>query len=239
MSQYIKVDSNLRIDAATTSPADCVIPSDHVMGGCYQLKSVTLPATNFNLNSSNNVVYFNENDGALKTCVIPIGYYSGFADVANALALSMSAAGTGTYTCSVSSLNNRLTVNSTVNFKFLFGSNSLNSASIVLGFVNNSASSATSQTGSQIMNTSITTNYNFIISDASSSIKTLDGKSFTFSVPPLSATPNLIYFEPSERFPITFRFEATRNLKIKIVDDKQRVIPNLNSDWTLTLERKS
>jgi hypothetical protein len=227
------------LNPKTTNPNNCVIVSNLIISGLYQLKSVMLPITNYNINSTNNSIYFNESNSSLKTCIIPEGFYSSFSDVATALQTSMNSSGTGTYTCTVSSLTNKLTISSTVDFKLLFGSNTVNSASTVLGFVGDSSSSLTSQTGDHIMNISINTNYNFVIENTSSSITTLDGKTFSFSIPALSSTPNMVYWQVPLEMPIFIRFDGTRNINVKIVDDDMKIIQNLNSDWYIVLDKKS
>ena len=53
---YLKIDSSLRVNPASTDPSDCFIPLHETLSGRYQLMSIQLPVTYFTLNSTNNQV---------------------------------------------------------------------------------------------------------------------------------------------------------------------------------------
>lgn len=233
---YIKIDSASRERPKSSCPSDCTIVTSETLEGTHSLKSIMIPVTYFNINETNNVVYWSDTSGS-KTCLLPPGYYNSFAMLASALATAMTAAGAGTVTCSVSPLNNRLTISNTVNFQLTFGNNTSNSAATILGFVGTSPNMALTQTGSKTMNLNTTTCYNFQFSTAYPSLRTVDNKSFTFSIPALTATPNMFYYEPPVQFPITFRLNSTRALQIRITDDQYRVINNMCSDFWCVLEK--
>jgi hypothetical protein len=120
----------------------------------------------------------------------------------------------------------------------MFGTNTTNSAGLVLGFsAQDSSVSGLSQTSSQIMNLSATTSFHFQISNCSSGVRTLDGKNFTFVIPSLTPTPQLSYYEPSQQFPITFHVDATKTLNIRVIDDQFRVLNNMCSNWYMLWQK--
>jgi hypothetical protein len=238
MSQLYMIDSSNRLSKQTTFPSDCVIPSNEVLSGTYSLKSITIPITYHNVNSTNNTIYWTDTGGA-RTCQIPSGFYKSTDSFATAVATAMTANGAGTVTCSVSTLDQRLTVTNTVAFNFTFGTNTTNSAATLMGFVRDTATS-TSQIATQVINLSTTLSYNFIISEAVNGIKVIGGQQFTFSTPALTTTPNLAYYEPTLHFPIHIRFLApTRTLTIKICDNQSRVLNNMANDWCMIVEKIS
>lgn len=232
---YLEVNSNVRVNPSTTFPSDCTIHTQLTLSGTYELKSILLPVTYHNVNANNNTIYFTDTGGA-RICQLPIGYYSQLPDFASAVATAMTAAGAGVVTCSVSSRTNVLTVSNTVAFNFTFGSNKVNSAGKLMGFVADT-DTALSQTGTQTMNLNSTSCYNFIIDDASSEVVGMDGSRCTFKIPATTATPNEVYYEPSEQFPIRFTLTSTKVLRIRIMDDQFRILNNMRSDFYMMLQK--
>lgn len=232
----IKIDSTLRINPTTTIPSDCQILCNEVLDGHYQLKGISLPVTYWNVNSTNSIIYWTDTGGA-RSCIITNGFYSSTSALASVVASTMTAAGSGTVTCSTNSLNQCLTISNTVPFAMGFGTRTTNSASILLGFIGNSSSAATSQTGTQLVDLATTTAFHFQISNCSTGIRTTDGKNFTFILPAYSTTPSLIYFEPSQQFPIRFRVDPTNTITIRILDDQFRVLNHMYSNWYMVWEK--
>jgi len=232
---YLEVNSNLRENSSTTYPSDCIIHSKLTPSGTYALKSILLPVTYHNVNVNNNTIYFTDT-GGVRTCQLPIGYYSQLPDFAAAVATAMTAVSAGVVTCSVSSRTNVLTVSNTVAFSFTFGSNKVNSAGRLMGFIADTAT-ATSQSGTQTMNLNSTSCYNFLIDDASSEVVGMDGSRCTFKIPATTATPNEVYYEPSEQFPIVFTLTSTKVLRIRIMDDQFRILNNMRSDFYMMLQK--
>ena len=238
MSQYhhyLKIDSSLRVNPASTDPSDCFIPLHETLSGRYQLMSIQLPVTYFTLNSTNNQVYWN--DGSDRVCSLTHGYYSSMATVAAEVAAKMTAAGAGTVTCAVSTLTNVISITNTVPFVMTFGSNTLNSAADVLGFSSDNVAAATTKSGSRTMNLSTTTSYNFQISNTSSAFKTVNGMNYTFCVPAVTSSPTITYYEPSTNMPIIFFINSTNMLNIKIMDDQWRVMNNMKSNFFMVLRK--
>lgn len=232
---YLEVNSNLRVNPSTTFPSDCTIHTQLTLSGTYAVKSILLPVTYHNVNANNSTIYFTDTGGA-RACQLPNGYYSQLSDLASAIATAMTAAGAGVVTCSVSSRTNVLTVSNTVAFNFTFGSNKANSAGRLMGFIADT-DTALSQTGTQTMNLNSTSCYNFIIDDASSEVVGMDGSRCTFKIPATTATPNEVYYEPSEQFPIRFTLTSTKVLRIRIMDDQFRILNNMRSDFYMILQK--
>jgi len=233
---YLEVNSNLRVNPTTTFPSDCTIHTQLTLSGNYSLKSILLPITYHNVNANNSTIYFTDTGGA-RTCQLPHGYYSELSDFASAVATAMTAAGAGVVACSVSGRTNVLTVSNTVAFSFTFGSNKVNSAGRLMGFLADTAT-AISQSGTQTMNLNSTSCYNFLIENASSEVVGMDGSRCTFKIPATTATPNEVYYEPSEQFPIVFSLSPTKVLRIRIMDDQFRILNNMRSDFYMMLQRE-
>lgn len=236
MPQYIEVNSNQRENLLFTWPSECTIPCHRVLDGWYGLKAISLPITYHNVNANNCMVYWSDSNSNAYSCQLEHGYYSSFTDLAQQLATAMTAVGPGSFTCSVNSRNNRLTVTSTVAFRFTFDTNKTNSAAQLLGFsLIGDTASATVQMGQKTMDLNSTSSYNITISNATTQIYSLNGGSCTFKIPATTSTPNYMYYEPSETFPITFNLSRTDRLSIRIMDDKNRVLNNMSSDFYMIL----
>ena len=233
--EYLDVSSTLRSNRNTTDPSDCIIPSNMLLRGVYQLRAISLPLTYHNVNSYNNVIYFTDAGGA-HTCQMAPGYYSSFVSLAAEVAQVMSAAGAGTVTCSINARTNVLTVINTVPFSFTFGSNTSNSAAQLLGFAGNSAT-ATVQTGQNTMSLNSTSCYNVMIDDTMMNVTSLNGQRCTFKIPAVFSTPSVMYYQPSQEFPISIDFQATKSLHVRILDDQYRPLTNMSLDWYMMLQK--
>lgn len=239
MSSYIKIDSALRTNPLTTMPSDCTIPSTQgLKAGCYQLKSCYLPVSYYNVGATNNVIYFTDTTGA-HVATITTGQYT-LANVLPAIVTAINAVGNGTATVTVNSLTSRITIAYTELFSLTFGTNTTNSAATMMGFANSNTASATSHTGTMIANMSTLKSYNFQISNCTPYVTTMNGNSYTFVIPALSLTPNILYYEPPIQFPITIHLEhATSSLKVAIYDDNHQIVNNMSADWFFMLSSSS
>lgn len=113
-----------------------------------RLVSASIPITYYSVNSTNNVIYFNENIGANATANITAGSYT-TTSLATVIGTVMTAASPNgrTYTVTYSNTLNAFTITvSAGTFRFSFGTNVTNSAFRVLGFNNTDGVLALTQT---------------------------------------------------------------------------------------------
>lgn len=101
-----------------------------------RLVSASIPITYYGVNSTNNIIYFNENIGANATATITSGNYTP-STLGSHLATILTAASPNarTYTVTYSTITNAFTITvSAGTFRFSFGTNTAMSAFRVLGF---------------------------------------------------------------------------------------------------------
>jgi hypothetical protein len=234
-SEFIKVDSALRYDPNSTNPSDCVIPSAFCLQpGKYSLKSIMLPISYHNINSTNNQLYYN--DGVDRVAVVPAGYYSNFTLLATAVTIAMNAVSGVNYSATVSSSNNFITID-TIGTAFYFR-DGVNSIVPLLGFRTNTAA-AVSQVGYRTMNLKTTLSFNIAISEASNNIKTMNGKLYTFVIPAITSTPSLLYYECNNNvMQIDFTLaNATEKLSFKIYDDQFNILNQMALDFYMIIQK--
>jgi hypothetical protein len=113
--------------------------------GNYQLISLSLTNNIFNINSTNNKIYINENSVDLISTLTE-GYYT-ISNFLTHLSTQLNASCSGTITITLNENTNKITItNSTYNFYLTFGTNTTNSARILLGFNATDGTNAISQT---------------------------------------------------------------------------------------------
>lgn len=202
------------------------------------LKSIFIPITCYNVSAYNNVIYFDDVTSAQRNphvAVLTPGYYT-TSDLLSAIAASMTAVASGaTYTCAINTVTQRIIITSTLNFAMTF-SNTLNSASEVLGFPNTDSDAvALTQTGTAPINLATTLCFNISINNATGTTSTTTA-STSFVIPSLvPSVPSQMYYEIPLNFPQSVTFETTKYLNICIYDDQHRPLTFTNN-WYMIVE---
>ena len=238
-TRFIKLDSAQRINFNTTTAASFTLKGTNmVVQGRYDLKSIIIPITFYNVSASNNAIYFNDTTGNHRA-VIPEGFYTA-ATYITAIGAAMTSAGSGsTYTAFRDTVSLCLKVVSSNNaFCFTFGSNTLNSAAIMMGYAQADTLAAYLLTASNIVNISQTRSFNISINNYSN-INGLNGNGYTFVIPVTGTTPSLMSYEPTQWFNQSFVVDSpTQTLDIAVYDDNH-VLLNCFSDFYMILENVS
>src|SRR5437016_4918208 len=100
MCTIIKIDSALRT-AASTGPQDFYVNLPFSISGAWRLRSVWFSTSAYNVNATNNKIYFFENATA-KTATLTNGFYDTISlPTQVASALTTTSSGFATYTCSI------------------------------------------------------------------------------------------------------------------------------------------
>jgi hypothetical protein len=237
MANYIKLDSSKRLNYAATNPGEFILPLSKPLSGTYSLKQVVIPLSYFNINATNNIIPFYENATA-KTAVLTPGYYSD-SDLLVQLASAMTATSAGfqTYTVTRSALPMRITIAGTQNFQLLFGSNTVNSAAEIIGFMPIDTPSATSQLAQNISNLSTLRSFSINLNMENGFSDSI-GNASTFVIPILGVSGAINIYEPPLHFQqrVTCN-SSTSNLRIKVTDDNANAL-GLCSDWYMILQKE-
>lgn len=230
---YLKIDSAQRINPTTTSPSQFTIrASNTVFSGRYTLKGIFIPVTFFNVNSTNNLVYFKDFVGE-HVAVIPPGYYSPLPFMA-AVGVAMTLVGYGgasTFTITRDPVTLYLTTASSASlFAFTFGTNTANSANMLLGYPQQDTAETSFHTGTQMVNVSQTRSFNISINNYASTMN-LNGNGYSFVIPIQVVTPAISYYEPPVNFEQSITIDyPTQTLNIAVYDDNHKLLQCV-SDW--------
>jgi hypothetical protein len=111
-TQYVTIDSRDRDMTLYPSPSDYEVeldnPIHHVMS--VSLESAEIPASEYNINSTNNIVHFQEVAGDVVEAVITPGIYATITDLATAIETALGVASTTGASFTVSSTTTTQTV---------------------------------------------------------------------------------------------------------------------------------
>ena len=233
----IKIDSVNRLNFNTTTAANFSIRATNtVFQGKYELKSVLIPITFFNIGQYNNLINFTDLAGS-HTAVITPGFYTTATYIA-AIGSSMTAvAGGSIYTAILNAIPQCLTITSSSSaFTLTFGTNQTNSSSTAMGFSAQNTGSAFSQTGSGLVNVSQTRSFNISINNCVN-ISNLNGAGYSFIIPVTGFTPSIQLYEPSTNFKQSFNIDSPcQTLNIAVYDDNHRLL-TMYSDFYMILEQ--
>lgn len=177
--KYLLIDSKDRIQGTSHNFQIQLKPGIEPITS-VSLCAVSLPLTNYIINSSNQNIYFD--DGTAYVAQISEGVYD-YITILLAIKTAMEAtAYAGVITAVYDSQTFKFTISGTVPFLFTWGTNQSNSAAYILGFNNIDTASALSHTSNDVSHLSIPP-YFFINIDAfSTEISTTNSDICTFVV---------------------------------------------------------
>jgi hypothetical protein len=231
--QRIKISSAQRL---TGTPGDFRIDFREVVeGGRYRLNEAFICNSYYNVNATNNVLYWTEAGTALTTTV-PAGIYS-----ATTLATAVGAAMTtatlsgATFTATYSSTTGKMSVSAApvVAFTFTFNVNILNSIGPLIGF--NGTESNPSAGGALQVNVNPTLSFNLLLAGASE-IRDCKSNAYTFIIPIDKAVGAFVLYNSKVNYDQTAELPRSMSMTVRVLDDNGVVIPLL-LDWYFVIER--
>lgn len=201
--------------------------------GKYHVRNFYAANTFWNVNSTNNVIYFN--DGSAKTATITPGFYTA-STLVTAVAAALNVVGTG-FSCTLSSLTSAVTISNATPFILSWGTFTTNSAGEILGFSSVDAPAATAQTAPHPVNLDMVQSYNFIIDGCTSGIVDMkSGNGYTFSLPITEDSLSVEHYVPIRCEHVAFVVsEQLSSLHVRVVDDNNKPI-QLQHDYYLIIE---
>lgn len=219
-----------------TETGDCTF---HLPIGLDGVKSIDLlaaniPMTMYNVNSSNNIVYFN--DGVNQAVAIPVGNYDIF-DLVTQLESSMNAVSGITFTVEYSLVTMKLTITGSAPFYYTFSNTTLSMAS-VLGFNNVNTASNTIQTADNVVNLSVPIYLKLVISELGSTTKSTnsyDNATFVVFTNVNNSEVQSYNNMSNYRQRVKVLNDNIQTISVKITDHNNRIV-NLNgSHWSIML----
>ena len=210
---------------------------DDVISGYWQLVSFSCTNNMYNVNDRNNKIYLNEN-GVDLTATLTNGYYD-VADLQSHVSSVLNAAISGTMSISINNSTNKLTFDNSLNFYFTFGTNTLNSARILLGMNEEDGSNALSHTSD--MPVDINTQKNILINISDNNDRNVVGLSHfstSFAINGTGAFSEMWRYVNSDNFDQFVKFRNTKRIQIRIHDLNNNDI-DLNSNYVIILKKCS
>ena len=182
----------------TPLPGNCIYSfNPKIDAGVYKLHHALFFNSFYNINETNNKIYFSESAGPVLTATLQNGYYDSSTIAAN-IDTQMQAVAVNTYTVTLSTTTNKLTITpNTGTLKFWFGTYTDNSAKNVLGFIGDTASSS-SLTSDNPINLTDTLSLNVRLEGHGIQNYLQDNSSnfYSFSIPVSSNSKELVLYEP-------------------------------------------
>ena len=235
MNEIILLKSS---DRTLGTSSDLNLTTAKILYGKYEIIYVSIYNTVYPVNSTNNIIYFNEN-ATNKTATIPVGVYStsGSNSILTAVgnALTTASGGFATFTATISSITNFITITSTQNFSLKLATNTSNSAYKIIGFTQTDTSAATTQTGSTIPNLSGNSSISLNIANISASWL---GRSSGQILVPLDVGFGALKYYIKDNFCQVINFtRETTNISVKVCDTDGKTLDLNGSEWEVALRK--
>ena len=204
--------------------------------GSYKLLSFICTNNIYNITDRNNKVYWNDN-GTDRETTLTNGYYDE-SDFTSMLSSKLNDVASGGMTISLDNNTRKLTITSTNNFYFSFGSNTSNSGRKLLGFNEEDGSNNTSQTSD--IPIELNTNKTLFISIGEDDNKDIEGIDFfnaSLVINDVIVFGECLRYINNNNFEQYIRFrKPTNKISISFHDDENNTI-NLNSEYHIILQK--
>ena len=230
----------------SSDPGNCVLQmSSPISSGVYECVSAVLPNSQYNVNSTSNIILFSSSTGGstVYSGAINSGNYTTSTISAGVTGAMYSADPTGSYACSYDNAVGKLTISSTgFTTRFRFASSTGNTSERVLGFI---PSTDTSATGSYTLPNEVQLQPSggllINILEASSRISSSDGsEAGSLYFPLISTWGNYQVYSSGTYYPQYLKFNNdTRILTIQIRDSNNRLVSMNGSSWEFLLQKVS
>ena len=206
--------------------------------GVYKLHHALFFNSFYNINETNNRIYFSENDGPVLTATLENGYYDSSTIVTN-IHTQMELVGAHNYVITLSSTTNKLTfVPNTGTFRFLFGSYTYNSSKNILGFTADTVTSS-SLTSDIPINLTHTLSLNVRLEGHGIQNYLQDNSSnfYSFSIPVSSNSKELVLYEPLH--PQFIKLEnSLSDIRVRVLNEDNDQV-TLYNDYYFVLQKQN
>lgn len=210
---------------------------DNRISGVYKLLSFVSTNNIYNVNDTNNKIYFRVGPFDLIATLT-----NGFNDINDLKqniedAINNSALLYGTWSVSVDTKTNKFTITSTASYSFTFGTNTNNSSRKLLGFNEEDTSSGTTQISSNPADLNYCKNiFITFLEDDNRNIKGIDFFNASFLINGTGSFGEILRYIDENNFQQYIRLKQVKNLNIRFYDENINPI-NLNSEYQLVLKK--
>ena len=239
-TDYIKLASANRTSG---TPQEYIISvPQHLRGKQFNLSYAYIPISFYNVNGTYQYIYFEETAGVMLTATLPKGNYN-TSTIGNAVQTAMDDVSLGgyTYTVNIDPLTNKMTINSTGNFRIF---NSTDKSTYpqnihqMLGFESDTIGSFSSaHVAPDMINLNIIDSINITIG-TSMGVESLNGYDSSLIIPVTENSLDYITYSPKNTFQQTVVFDKSVNtIQVKVRDSEFNILDLNGIDWYLILKR--
>lgn len=218
----------------SASTSECEFNFNAMNAKSCEVVSFLMPMTQYNINSTNNRIYFN--DGVLRNVTLTTGNYSVYDFIAE-IETQLNSVSVG-YTVTYSDVSMKLTVtNASLSFQLLFATYSTNSSAYIMGFNTTDTVSALSHTSNSCIDLSLPLFICCEIPEFSRGIETTNGSVSTFIFPnKVNCGDILIYNENTDFKQCTKIFDSDiQHLKVRFKTPRGDILDINGNDWVMVL----
>ena len=239
-SHIIVFDSKHRLNYNLTEANDCQVRFEPAIGGFnkVELLNFSVPIIQYNIDSSNNLVYFNDgssdwvatlSSGAYTYITLPIELKRAMDDVSSQ-----------SFDVSYSEITFKLsvTVTSVASFKFTF-SNTSNSAARILGFQNSDTSLAATHTSFFSLNLSLPMYFFVQIPELGTHVKSSSQNDWgTFVLTTSGNSGDILTFNMFSGYQLleSFQHSSLSSVNIRLVNSGGELLDLRGLDWIMVLK---
>lgn len=208
---------------------------NHAFHGVFEVRWITIPNTYYNVNSTNNQIYFEESVAGALTGTLATGSYTS-TTLPSAIVTAMEAASALTYTVTYSATLSSLTITpSSGTLAFNYATNTTNSAHKVMGFDVSDTGLAASQTGPNPIQLAAPLSIGINIAEAhSENYVTSDEKQATLIVPYISEFNSFVYQSSDIHRQFLMFKNPVNTLNVTVIDTNSGTQVDLNKgEWEM------
>lgn len=210
---------------------------DENINGQYKLLSFSFTNNLFNVNETNNKIYFREGVSDL-VATLTNGYYD-ITSLKDNISSAMNNVATGTISVSIDTDTNKYTITNpfATNFYFTFGTNTSNSSRKLLGFNENNGTHSTSHTSNIPVDLNL--HQNIFIKISEDNKKYVVGENYFNTSLIISGTASFgetLRYINDDNYNQYINIKNTKQIHI-LIHDKDYNTLNLNSEYSLILQK--
>lgn len=199
-----------------------------------ELLSASIPLAGYNVNANNNVIYWTSSVDGAKSASITSGYYD-TTTLPSAVSAAMNAAGTVTYTVVYSAISGGFTITpSSGTISMQFGTNTLNSARVVLGFSQANTTAASTAVSNIVADLSAPRYIMVSITNTANSTKTTNSQDgATFVIPTNVNTQAMQNFNERTNFYECEETSTLQNFTVTLTTHANQIYSMNGIEWSI------
>ncbi len=194
------------------------------------------PLTMYNINPTNNILYWNDVDGDHAVAITP-GNYS-IENLLIILKSTMEDASSVTFTPTYTDITMKIQIDGDSAFSFTFGTNTTNSAAYMLGFTNTDTTASTTNIGQKTINLAVPLYINIHVDSFTSMIKSSNSQDHpTFCCATSGIGSDVLLWSSSSycRQITKCSRDDIQNLRVSLKSYGNRPIDLNDGDWSMLL----